>query len=306
MAIKIQEVGPRDGLQNERTLLSTEQKLELIHRLVEAGLRFIEAASFVRPEAVPQMADADAVFRGLRRRDGIVYAGLALNRRGVERALQADVDEIHLSLGVTESFNRTNQGTSPEDNFQAFLAALADVRGSGDRRRPVTITFSVAFGCPFEGAVDEGRVVEWVRRAAEAGFDEIILADTIGVADPRHVGRLVRRSREATEGRVPIGVHLHNTRNTGLANAYAALENGATTFDASVGGLGGCPFAPNATGNIATEDLVYMFERMGVATGVDLDALIDVARWAEKIVGHPLEGMVMKAGPFRPLGARRP
>lgn len=298
MRVVIQEVGPRDGLQNEATRLSIEQKGELIDRLTEAGIRRIEVGSFVHPQAVPQMADTDELFHRLRRRPGVTYAGLVLNERGYERALAAGVDEIHFTFAVTESFNRRNQRARPEDSFGVFASLTRRAKEQGLR---CTLTLGVAFGCPFEGAVDEGRVIDYVRRAAEAGLDEIVLADTIGVGVPSQASRLVRRAIEATGGRVPIGVHLHNTRNTGLANAYAALEAGATVFDASVGGLGGCPFAPHATGNIATEDLVYMLEGMGIDTGIDLERLIETARWLETQVGHRLEGMVMKAGPFRPV-----
>jgi isopropylmalate/homocitrate/citramalate synthase len=297
MRVQVQEVGPRDGLQNDAARLTTAQKIELVERLAAAGLRRIETGSFVHPQAVPAMADSEAVFAGLRRREGVAYSGLALNGRGVERALAAGVDEVHLSFGVTESFNRRNQRQSPEDNFQAFCRLLPEVKAAG---LPCTLTLSVALGCPFEGPVDPGRVVAFVERAAEAGFDEIGLADTIGVAVPSQVAGLFRRARTALGSGLPIAAHFHNTRNTGIANAYAALEAGATVLDAAVGGSGGCPFAPQATGNIATEDLVYMLEGMGVATGVDLDALIEVARWLELQLGHRLEGMVMKAGPFRP------
>ncbi len=300
MAIQVQEVGPRDGLQNDPARLSTEQRVQLVERLAAAGLRRIETGSFVHPQAVPAMADSEAVFAGIRRRPGVSYSGLALNGRGVQRALAVHVDEVHLSFGITESFNRRNQRQSPEDNFRAFCELLPQVRAAGI---PCTLTFSVAFGCPFEGAVDPGRVMSFVEQAGAAGFDEIGLADTIGVAVPSQVADLFRRARAAVGPRVPIAAHFHNTRNTGIANAYAALEAGATVLDAAVGGTGGCPFAPKATGNIATEDLVYMLEGMGIATGVDLDALIEVARWLEGQLGHRLEGMVMKAGPFRTVPA---
>ena len=293
--VQVQEVGPRDGLQNEATLLSTEQKVELIGRLARAGLRRIEAGSFVHPRAVPPMADSDQVLARLDRQPGVVHGGLVLNEHGYRRAVAAGVYEVHFAFAVTESFNQRNQRQTPEESL-ALAADLAR-RARADGLR-LTLTLAAAFGCPFEGPVDEGRVIEFARLGAEAGVDEIVLADTIGVGVPSQAGRLVRRVLEATGGRVPIGVHLHNTRNTGLANAYAALEAGDVVFDASVGGLGGCPFAPNATGNIATEDLVYMLERMGVATGIDLDALIATARWLQDVVGHRLEGMVMKAGPF--------
>jgi len=296
MAVQIQEVGPRDGLQNEATLLSTGQKLALIDRLARAGLRRIEAGSFVHPRAVPAMADSDQVFARLERHPGVAYGGLVLNERGYRRAVAAQVDEVHFSFAVTESFNRRNQRARPEESMALAASLAQEGRTQGLR---LTLTLGAAFGCPFEGPVDEGQVIEYARQGAEVGFDEIVLADTIGVGVPSQAARLVRRAIEATGGRVPIGVHLHNTRNTGLANAYAALEAGAVVFDASVGGLGGCPFAPKATGNIATEALVYMPDGMGVATGIDLDALLAAARWLEEQVGHPLEGMVMKAGPFR-------
>ncbi len=300
MGIQVQEVGPRDGLQNDPARLSAAQKVALVERLAAAGLRRIETGSFVHPRAVPAMADSEAVFAGIHRRPGVSYSGLALNGRGVERALAATVDEVHLSFGITESFNQKNQRQSPEDNFRAFCELLPKVKAAGI---PCTLTFSVAFGCPFEGQVDPGRVMSFVERAAEAGFDEIGLADTIGVAVPSQVSALFTRARGTIGTRVPIAAHFHNTRSTGLANAYAALESGATIFDAAVGGTGGCPFAPNATGNIATEDLVYMLDGMGVATGIDLEALIEVARWLEGQLGHRLEGMVMKAGPFRTVPA---
>lgn len=297
MAVQIQEVGPRDGLQNEATPLSLRQKLALIDRLAGAGLRRIEAGSFVHPQAVPAMADSDQVFARLHRKPGTVYGGLVLNDRGYRRALAAQVDEVHFTFAVTESFNQRNQRAHPDESLALVEDLTREAQTQGLR---VTLTLGAAFGCPFEGRVDEGRVIEYARRGAEAGVDEIVLADTIGVGVPSQAARLVRRTLEATGGRLPIGVHLHNTRNTGLANAYAALEAGAVVFDASVGGLGGCPFAPGATGNIATEDLVYMLEGMGIGTGVDLDALIATARWLQEQVGHPLEGMVMRAGPFRP------
>ena len=267
-----------------------------MQRLARCGLARIEAGSFVHPQAVPAMADSEAVFAGIQRQAGVSYSGLALNGRGVDRALAAQVGEIHMSFGITDSFNQRNQRQSPEDNFRAFCDLLPKVRAAGI---PCTLTFSVAFGCPFEGPVDPGRVMSFVERAAEAGFDEIGLADTIGVAVPSQVADLFRRARAAIAGRAAIAAHFHNTRNTGIANAYAALEAGASVFDAAVGGTGGCPFAPQATGNIATEDLVYMLEGMGIGTGIDLDALIETAQWLERQLAHRLEGMVMKAGPFR-------
>jgi isopropylmalate/homocitrate/citramalate synthase len=299
-SVSLQEVGPRDGLQNEARHLTADQKVELVERLAAAGLRRIEAGSFVHPQAVPQMADSELVFARVRRQPGVTYAGLVLNERGYQRARAAGVDEVHFSFGVTPGFNQRNQRAAPAESFAAFCRLAARARAEGLR---TTLTFSVAFGCPFDGRVDPGRVADFAARGAEAGFDELVLADTIGVAVPTQVTDLVRRVRQATGGRVPLGCHFHNTRNTALANAYAALVEGVTVLDAAVGGCGGCPFAPNATGNVATEDLVYMLHGMGVATGVDLEALIAVAAWLEALLGHRLEGMVMKAGPFRPLAS---
>lgn len=298
--VEIQDVGPRDGLQNDPSRLTTEQKIELVERLAASGVRRIETGSFVHPKAVPAMADAEAVFAGIRRRPGVSYSGLALNARGVARALAAHVDEVHLAFAMTESFNRKNQRQSPEDNFRSFVELLPEIEAAGIS---CTIGLIVSFGCPFEGRVDPGRVADFVARSAEAGFGEIALADTIGVAVPSQVTDLFRRAEAAAAGRARLACHFHNTRNTGIANAYAALEAGVRIFDAAVGGTGGCPFAPKATGNIATEDLVYMLEGMGVSTGVDLDALIATARWLEGQLDHRLESMVMKAGPFRTIPA---
>ena len=240
------------------------------------------------------MAGAEEVFAALERRPGTTYAALVLNRRGLERALAAGAEEIHTSFGVTDGFNRRNQNASVEESAAAAAAIIADGHAAGIR---VSATLSVAFGCPFEGAVDPGRVIEHVRRLAAAGADEVMLADTIGVGVPSQVRRLLPAALEAAGG-APVGLHLHNTRNTGYANADAGLEHGATIFDASVGGLGGCPFAPRATGNIATEDLVYLLDGEGVETGVDLDALIAVSEWLGATLGRPLPGLVHRAGPF--------
>jgi hydroxymethylglutaryl-CoA lyase/(R)-citramalyl-CoA lyase len=243
--------------------------------------------SFVRDERVPQMAGAEEVARAIDRADGVQYAGLVLNERGWERLRETALDRINCTLGATESFNRRNGNATLEEAAErvARIVALAD--------RPTTATISVAFGCPFEGEVDPGRVVEL---AARVDADEVALADTIGVASPSAVRSLTQRVLELGK---PVGFHGHNTRNTGYANALAALEAGATVLDASVGGLGGCPYAPNATGNVATEDLVYLLEREGIDTGVDLDALIGVSRWlAEGVLGRRLEGQLYRAGPF--------
>jgi isopropylmalate/homocitrate/citramalate synthase len=284
------EVGPRDGLQNEQDVLPAETRAELVNRLAAAGLPTIEAASFVSAERVPQMAGAEEVVERIERHDGTVYAGLALNENGYDRLRAAGLDEVRFAVAATESFSERNANASIEEAVSAAEAVLSRAREDGVRS---TATISVAFGCPFEGRVDPDVVLAIA--AQLAGADELILADTIGVATPGQVRALVERAGEVGP---PVGAHLHNTRNTGFANAYAALEAGVSVLDSSIGGLGGCPFAPRATGNIATEDLVYMLEGDGVGTGVDLDALITISEWLEGILGRPLEGQVYRAGGF--------
>jgi (R)-citramalyl-CoA lyase len=285
--ITICEVGPRDGLQNEQEVLPPATRAELVNRLAAAGLPRVEAASFVSAERVPQMAGAEEVVEAIERRDGTLYAGLALNEQGYDRLRAVGLDEVRFAVAATESFSRRNANASVDAAVGAAIRVLARAREDGVRS---TATISVAFGCPFEGTVDPETVVALADRLSDA--DEIVLADTIGVATPKQVRALVERIGK------PVGAHLHNTRNTGFANAYAALEGGATTLDSSVGGLGGCPFAPRATGNIATEDLVYMLEGDGVESGVDLDALISISEWLESVLGRPLEGQLYRAGRF--------
>ena len=285
--ISICEVGPRDGLQNEQDVLAPKTRAELVNQLAAAGLPVVEAASFVSAERVPQMAGAEEVVGGIERRDGTTYAGLALNERGYDRLRAAGLDEVRFAVAATESFSKRNANASVEEAVAAAEQVLARAREDGLRS---TATISVAFGCPFEGRVDPEIVVALAERLR--GADEVVLADTIGVATPGQVRALVERVGK------PVGAHLHNTRNTGFANAYAALEGGATTLDSSIGGLGGCPFAPRATGNVATEDLVYMLEGDGVETGVDLDALIAISEWLESVLGRPLEGQLYRAGRF--------
>jgi (R)-citramalyl-CoA lyase len=289
----LREVGPRDGLQNEQQVVPPETRAELVERLASAGLTRIEAASFVNPERVPQMAGAEDVVAALDRRDGVVYAGLALNERGYERLRETGLDEVSFAVAATESFSQRNAGASVEESLTAAEEIVTRARGDQIR---ASLTISVAFGCPFEGPVPPDRVVEIAERLARTEAVEIVLADTIGVATPTQVRRLVERVGKLGK---PVGGHFHNTRNTGFANAYAALEAGVSMLDASVGGLGGCPFAPKATGNIATEDLVYLLEGEGVETGVDLDALIAISEWLEELLGRQLEGYVYRAGPFR-------
>jgi len=280
MFVTICDVGPRDGLQNEPETFEPAFRAELVNRLAAAGLPRVEAASFVRADAVPQMAGAEEVVAAIERRDGTEYSGLALNEKGYERLVASGLDRVNFTLAATESFSERNANQS----IAEAQAAAENVIARSEL--PVTLTISVAFGCPFEGRVAPGVVAEIAARFPTA---EIVLADTIGVATPKQVRGLVERTRAP-------GVHLHNTRNTGYANAVAALESGATLFDASCGGLGGCPYAPRATGNIATEDLVYLFDGEGVETGIDRDALVATSQWVEGALGRRLEGQVYRAG----------
>jgi hydroxymethylglutaryl-CoA lyase/(R)-citramalyl-CoA lyase len=274
-------------------VLPVETRLELIHRLAGSGLRRIEAASFVNPERVPQMAGAEEVAAGLDSGDGVLYTGLALNERGYDRLRETGLGEVSFALAATETFSQRNAGSSVEDALAAGERIVSRAREDGIRS---SVTISVAFGCPFEGPVHPDRVMALAERVGAAGPDELVLADTIGVATPTQARQLLERV--AALG-TPLGGHFHNTRNTGFANAYAATEAGVSLLDASVGGLGGCPFAPKATGNVATEDLVYLLEGEGIETGVDLDALIEVSQWLEELLGRQLEGYVYRAGPFR-------
>jgi isopropylmalate/homocitrate/citramalate synthase len=289
-AVIICDVGPRDGLQNEADTLEPSVRAELVNRLAAAGLPKIEAASFVNPERVPQMAGAEEVVAGIEPRDGVSYAGLVLNAKGYERFAATDLDELHFTLAATETFNRKNANRTVDES----VSELARM----ESERPVSASISVAFGCPFEGSVEPAAVVRLAERLSEAGAEEIVFADTIGVAVPHQVRELLEGAKSLG---VRLGIHLHDTRNTGLANAHAALAAGAITFESSVGGIGGCPFAPRATGNVATEDLVYLFHGEGLATGIDLDALIGVAEWLEGVLGRPLPGSVYRAGPFSPV-----
>ena len=293
--IEIVDVGPRDGLQNEDQTLSPETRAGLCDRLAAAGVPRVEAASFVNPKLVPQMAGAEEVMADIERRPNTSYAGLALNEKGYERAVEAGVDEVRYAFPATETFAKKNQNTTVADAMDLSERLVERARLDGVR---VSITLSAAFGCPFEGRVDPKVVLGLAERVGAAKPDEIVLADTIGVGVPSQVKALVEGVREF--GSV-VGCHLHDTRNTGIANAAAAIEAGATVLDASVGGTGGCPFAPKATGNIATEDLVYLLHGMGHETGIDLDALIECAQWLSGQLGKELPGQVHKAGNFEPV-----
>jgi hydroxymethylglutaryl-CoA lyase len=293
--ITIVEVSPRDGLQNESVHLSTDAKVELITQLVDAGARRIEAVSFAHPKLVPAMADAEAVMERVPRREGVSYAGLVLNRRGLDRALRTGVDEVNAVVGVTDTFSVKNQNMSTADAMRDALSVIADARAAG---LFTTLTLSVAFGCPFEGEVPVDRVVALAAEAAAAGVQELALGDTIGVGVPAQVRELTARIRDAVGTEPPLRYHFHNTRNTGFANAYAAVLDGVTVLDASAGGIGGCPFAPKATGNIATDDLVYLLSRMGYRTGFDLPALLPTAMYLSEQLGHETPALLPRAGTF--------
>lgn len=301
-AIEIVEVGPRDGLQNDTALLTTPVKLEFIGRLIEAGVKRMEAASFVHPGLVPAMADSAEVMAAVPRGRGVSYIGLALNERGMRRAIEARCDEINYVLVASPGFGKANQNATPEETADLLdrIAILAH-----DASIPLSATVSVAFGDPFDGEVDPGILGMLAARAAAAGATEFALGDTIGVATPWDVDRAIRIARDAAPG-LKLRLHFHNTRNTALANIHAAIQSGVTVIDASAGGIGGCPFAPRATGNVATEDVVYMLERAGFDTGIDLDRMISVAHWLEnEALRHPVASALAKAGGFPP-GAARP
>src|SRR5262249_2148531 len=289
--------GPRDGLQNDQVVLEPSVRAALVDRLSAAGLPRIEAVSFVNPARVPQMAGAEEVVEAMARKRGVVYAGLVLNERGYERLTATRPDAAAFAFAATETFNQKNQGVAVADSVEAAKHIVERAHADGIT---ATVTIGVAFGCPFEGAVDPEHVLRLAEEIAIAGPDELVLADTVGVGTPGRVGRLVKMIEKLG---FPVGVHLHNTRNTGLANAYAAIDAGASLLDASVGGIGGCPFAPRATGNIATEDLVYLLHGEGIDTGIDLGALIGVAGWLEGVLGRQLEGQVYRAGTFAPVAA---
>lgn len=294
-SITFLEVGPRDGLQNEKALVSTADKLELIRRSIDAGASRIEVTSFVNPKRVPQMADAEDVCAGLPKVDGMSYIGLVLNAKGAERAIATGtLHELGAVCVATDSFAIANQGQTSDESVDAAKAIIAMAQAAGLKGQ---VTIGASFGCPFEGEVSEDRVVAMAVALAQANPIEVGLADTIGVADPAHVSRLVRRVVEAIAP-IPVRVHFHNTRGTGIANVWAAVEAGASVVDAALGGLGGCPFAPGAAGNVSSEDVVYMLGRAGVATGMDLGKMIETNRWLADVMGRKLPGMVAQAPPF--------
>ncbi|MEX0346937.1 MAG: hydroxymethylglutaryl-CoA lyase [Rhizobiaceae bacterium] len=291
--VEIIEVSPRDGIQNDSVILDTEVKLELIQRAIDAGVARIEVTSFVNPKRVPQMADADEVARALPRNVDTRFIGLALNKRGFDRAVNAGLDEVNFVVVATDTFNRRNQGVETFESAAAWKEIAAEAKGRID----AGVTIGAAFGCPFEGEVPISRLMQVVEAVMEAGPHELALADTIGVATPTDVEQRVSKIRDAFPD-TPVRLHLHNTRNTGFANAWAGIQAGVNALDSSFGGVGGCPFAPRATGNIATEDLVYMLERSGVSTGVSLEKAVEAAEWLEAQLGKTVPGLVMKAGGF--------
>jgi hydroxymethylglutaryl-CoA lyase len=295
-SIEIIEVGPRDGLQIEPDVMPTEVKVEFIKRLLEAGLRKIEVTSFVHPGKVPQMADAEQVVSALPLREDVTYIGLALNDRGFERAAAAGIDEVGFAVVASDTFNRRNQGASTEESIAVWKRIASAADSAGIR---ANVMISASFGCPFEGAVPESRVIDIAKELMKSDPIEIALADTIGVATPWQVRSLIGQLRPVI-GATPLRCHFHNTRNTGIANAFAAIESGASALDASTGGIGGCPFAPAATGNIATEDLAYMLRHSGIDTGVSMPKLLETADWLGLQMNRAVPSMLSRAGDFSP------
>ena len=293
-AIQIVEVGPRDGLQSEPEILSTESKKTFIEMAIDAGIRRLEVASFVHPKRVPQMADAEALIEVLPQRDDVSYIGLIMNERGLDRALTTKIHEIGMVVVSTDTYNKANQGVPSSESVKAWHAISKRAKEGGLK---ANVMISAAFGCPYEGEVSVERVLDLTKQVLESEPAELGIADSIGVAVPGQVTELLGRVREIT-GDLPLRCHFHNTRNTGLANAQAAVDAGVTYLDASIGGIGGCPFAPAATGNIPTDDLLYMLDRSGVETGVSLDKIIDASRWLEAELGRGIPALLPKAGMF--------
>jgi hydroxymethylglutaryl-CoA lyase len=292
--ISFVEVGPRDGLQNESVIVPTRDKIELIERAIAAGVKRIEVASFVRPDLVPQVADGEDVVRALADGNGVSYIGLVLNQKGAKRALETKVHELGAVATATDSFGKRNQGQTRDQSVDISNEIVRMAQAAG---RKGQVTISVSFGCPFEGEVPADRVIEMAKRLTDSRPIEIAIADTIGVAVPGQVADLVGRVKEAIAP-IPVRVHFHNTRNTAIANVWAAYQAGATIIDASIGGLGGCPFAPKATGNVPSEDVAYLMARSHVDLGLDLQKLIETAQWLSGVMGKPLPGAVSRAGGF--------
>ncbi|QQK76453.1 hydroxymethylglutaryl-CoA lyase [Salicibibacter cibarius] len=291
--ITLCEVGPRDGLQNEDKHVSTEHKVKLIEQLINSGVTKIEAVSFVHPKVVPQMADAEQVLAGIGNQQKIEIAGLVLNRGGFKRAIQTQIDRVHIAAATSDTFNIKNAKKSVQDGVNELSEVTSDAVGSN---YPVTAILATSFGCPYEGKVDPNTVFQAVESFLESGADEIVLADTTGMANPYQVQDMIGSFRRSFGKDIPLGLHFHNTRGLGLANVLAGYEAGVRRFDASIGGLGGCPFAPKAVGNVCSEDMIHMFDEMGVETGVNLEKMIQTSQQLEKWIEKTLEGLVMKAG----------
>ncbi|MDN4524206.1 hydroxymethylglutaryl-CoA lyase [Fictibacillus fluitans] len=291
--IELCEVGPRDGLQNESKLLSAETKLDLIERLISAGLRNIECVSFVNPKVVPQMADAEEIVSRLPKREDVRYGGLVLSESGLKRALKTDIDALHVVTTSSDSFNLKNARRTVEQAVAELVPVIKEGRSAG---KVVSGVLGTAFGCPFEGEVPLKNVLGIAEKFLKAGCTEITLADTTGMANPAQVREVVSRFYEAFGHDLSLGLHFHNTRGLGLANILAGYQSGVKRFDSSIAGLGGCPFAPKAVGNVCTEDMVNMFHEMGIETRTDLQQLIEAAQWMENVMERPLAGMLMKAG----------
>ncbi|CAI8318778.1 MAG: (R)-citramalyl-CoA lyase [Porticoccaceae bacterium UBA1117] len=292
--VEIVDVSPRDGLQSQPVLLDTSAKLELIQRLVDSGIRRMEAVSFVNPKRVPQMADAELVVKGLPQQDGLRFIGLVLNMRGYERAVATGIDEINCVVVASETFSMRNQGASLDQTMQNVTNICKQAETTNIANG---VTVAAAFGCPFEGEIPQSQVINLVERLADIGYKEIALADTIGVASPSDVSRLLTGINRLNLD-IKLRCHFHNTRNTAVANTYVAIQEGVRSFDASCGGVGGCPFAPAATGNVATEDLLYMIHRMGMRTNIDIDKVIETAKWLEGPLQASVPSMLSKAGVF--------
>ena len=292
--VEIVDVSPRDGLQSQPVLLDTSAKLELIQRLVDSGIRRMEAVSFVNPKRVPQMADAELVVKGLPQQDGLTFIGLVLNMRGYERAVATGIDEINCVVVASETFSMRNQGASLDQTMQNVTNICKQAETTNIAKG---VTVAAAFGCPFEGEIPQGQVINLVERLADIGYKEIALADTIGVASPSDVSRLLTGINRLNLD-IKLRCHFHNTRNTAVANTYVAIQEGVRSFDASCGGVGGCPFAPGATGNVATEDLLYMIHRMGMRTNINIDKVIETAKWLEGPLQTSVPSMLSKAGVF--------
>lgn len=293
--VELLEVSPRDGLQNEKTLISTDDKIELVNRAIAAGAHRIEVTSFVNPDRVPQMADAEAVMAGLDVPEGVSTIGLVMNQRGLDRALEAGVHEVNVVVVASDTFCQKNQGMTSAESIATAAKLVEQIRAAG---RFSTITIGASFGCPFEGEVPVARIRDIIAQVVDAGPDELALDDTIGVAVPTDVSERAGIALELMPASMNSRLHLHDTRHTGVANAVAAVQAGIHTLDSSIGGTGGCPFAPAATGNVATEDLIYLFNRMGVTTGMQLDTVLDAAAWLEERLGKKLPGAILRAGDF--------